>query len=94
MNENLKKIIVILTLVIFVVGLPLFFILRKKKSKPVKTDPIVVENVVEKPKNELEDLIDSSRLIGGFPTSDEKVGVSFNIEKDNSLIEYIFFRFL
>lgn len=91
MNENLKKIIVILTLVIFVVGLPLFFILRKKSSKQAEPAPIIVESVVEKPKNELETLIDSSRLIGGLPTSDEKVGVSFDIEKDNSLIEYISF---
>lgn len=91
MNENLKKIIVIFILVIFVIGLPLFFILRKKDSNPVETTPIIDNNIIEEPKNELEELIDSSRLIGGLPTSDEKIGVSFTGEEENSLIEYISF---
>jgi len=92
MNENLKKIIVIFILLIFVIGLPLFFILRKKDSKPVETNPIIDNNIIEEPKNDLEELIDSSRLIGGLPTSDEKIGVNFNGgEEENSLIEYISF---
>lgn len=92
MSENLKKVIIIIVFFIIVAGLPLFFILRKKTPSTPKaenTAPPVEQ--VEAPVNPLESLIDSSRLIGGLPSSDERIEALFLEGDEDHLIEYISF---
>lgn len=91
MNEDLKKGLVIFVFLILVVGLPLFFIFKKKKPAPVVVDVPVVENKSTEVKSDIENLIDASRLIGGLPTSDKKIGINFQGDETNALIEYISF---
>jgi hypothetical protein len=94
MNEKFKKISVLVVLFLLVIVLPLFLIFRKKsdpepneKEKPV----VEIEPEVEKSENELEGLVESSRLVGGLPSSDEKIEVNFEKDESNELIEYISF---
>ena len=92
MSENLKKVIIIIVFFIIVAGLPLFFILRKKTPSTPKaenTAPPVEQ--MEAPVNPLESLIDSSRLIGGLPSSDERIEALFLEGDEDHLIEYISF---
>jgi hypothetical protein len=95
MSEKIKKILVLLVLVLLVVVLPLFLIFRKKSDpEPVKEESVIIietEPEERKPVSDLEDLIDSSRLIGGLPTSDEKIEINFEKDEINELIEYISF---
>ncbi len=91
MSENLKKIIVLFFVLFIAIGIPAFFIFRKKKVKVEEPKQTEVLEKKEEPKSEMENLIDSSRLIGGLPTSEEKIGVNFNGSDGNSLIEYVSF---
>jgi hypothetical protein len=92
MGNSNKKILIIALLVFLLASVvAVFVILRQNKSQ--ESDKAQVDNsVVVLPENtELEGLIDSSRLIGGLPTSDGKIGVTFSGESSNELIEYISF---
>ncbi len=94
MSEKAKKILVLTVLFLLVIVLPLFLIFRKKPA-PEKTEkdlPVIsIEPEREKPLNDLEGLVESSRLIGGLPTSDERIEVNFEKDEINELIEYISF---
>lgn len=92
MGDNNKKILVIALLIFLVASIvAVFVILRQNKNvsnKQIETN----NNTTSLPESsELEGLIDSSRLIGGLPTSDGKIGVNFSGETSNELIEYISF---
>lgn len=91
MNDKTKKILIISVIFIIIIGLVVFLVV---KSKGKQVAPVVITEEIEKKpeiKNELESLIDASRLIGGLPVSDEKIGVTFEGGLENELIEYISF---
>ncbi len=91
MNDKSKKILIILVIFIILVGLVVFLVVKSRGKK--STPAVVLEEIEKKPeiKSELENLIDASRLIGGLPVSDEKIGVTFEGGSGNELIEYISF---
>ena len=94
MNEKMKKILFISVAVIIVIVIIVFFIFKSKNKKKSEILPPTIEessNNVNTNQTSTEDSISSSRLIGGLPTSDDKLGISFSGSEDNNLIEYISF---
>ena len=93
MNEKMKKILFISAAVVIVVII-IFFIFKNKNKKESETIIPTTEKPsdnIDKNQTSTEDLIASSRLIGGLPTSDDKLGINFSESEDNNLIEYISF---
>ncbi len=91
MSDNNKKILIIALLVFLLASfIAVFVIVRKNKTSPVPVSEVIIEQPVSE-NVALEGLIDSSRLIGGLPTSDVKIGIDFDGETNNELIEYISF---
>lgn len=93
MNDNFKKILLGVFILFVTVGISLFFVFKdKQKSIKEKNAPVKIEEGLEEEnEDELEKLIDSSRLIGGLPSSDEMVGLGFSGKYDGVLVEYISF---
>ncbi len=93
MSDNLKKILIAVVGIIIVIAIAVsvFFVFKNKKNKEVSSPSDVATSTNDEISDDLGDLIESSRLIGGLPTSDEKIGVTFSGSEDNNLIEYISF---
>lgn len=94
MNEKSKKILIVLLIFFALVFVSIFLFFKFNKKKQVVVETPVVEVEEEKAtssEEELAKLIDSSRLIGGLPSSGERVGLSFNGQYNIELIEYLSF---
>ncbi|MDD3711361.1 MAG: DUF3160 domain-containing protein [Patescibacteria group bacterium] len=93
MNDDVKKVIFIIIFLSITVGIALIFVFRENNFSFSSSKEIVVseENPELKNEDEIENLIDSSRLIGGLPSSDERVGLSFSGQYNGVLVEYISF---
>ena len=92
MDKTTKRILIglIIFLVLFFVVIFVVFS-RKNETKNQAEEESQASQLEESKNADIEGLIDSSRLIGGLPTSDTKIGVSFAGESSNELIEYISF---
>ncbi|MDD4819171.1 MAG: DUF3160 domain-containing protein, partial [Candidatus Colwellbacteria bacterium] len=93
MNDDVKKVVFIIIFLSITVGIALIFVFRDNKFSFSSSKELVVseENPELKNEDEIENLIDSSRLIGGLPSSDERVGLSFSGQYNGVLVEYISF---
>ncbi|HPT08255.1 MAG TPA: DUF3160 domain-containing protein [bacterium] len=93
MSDNLKRILIAVIGIILIVAIfaSIFFVFKNKKNKKVSEPVDIATSTDNETSDNLGDLIESSRLIGGLPTSDEKIGVNFSGSKDNNLIEYVSF---
>ncbi len=92
MDKTTKRILIglLIFLVLFFVVIFVVFS-RKSETNNQAQEENKIGQLEENKNADIEGLIDSSRLIGGLPTSDTKIGVSFAGESSNELIEYISF---
>lgn len=93
MNDDIKKVIFIIILLSITVGVALIFIFRDNKLLlSTQQEALVSEGMPKaEDENSIENLVASSRLIGGLPSSDERVGLSFGGQYNGVLVEYISF---
>lgn len=91
MSDSNKKILIIISIFFLLsLSIAIFIIFYKNNNNSIVSD-IDNNSPSLDDSSELEGLLDSSRLIGGLPTSDGKIGVTFSGESSNELIEYISF---
>jgi hypothetical protein len=93
MRDDVKKVLLAILILAITLGVALIFVFRDtKKITKEKNPPMIIDTESrDENGNEIENLIESSRLIGGLPSSDERVGLAFSSQYNGVLVEYVSF---